>query len=116
MKISTLVLLGLGGYLAYEYLKQSSASTTGLVNSTAGGVSVNGNSTGTGNASLPVGAVFVQQIQALGTTVNVYMDANGYYAAIMGTNNEPVRVFGPYSQTEVYTILDAKNALSSIGL
>jgi hypothetical protein len=120
MKASTLVLLGIGGLVLYELAQQSSilssiSPVAGSPTTTSSGGLVNTSGSPAASSSLlPPGAIFVEQISALGGTVNVYMDSNGYYAALLGANSEPVRVWGPYSQNQVYTILDLKNALSNL--
>lgn len=110
MKLSTLALFGIAGYFGYEYLKQHGTSVNP-------GSLLNVSPTGSGTTTspiLPSGAIFVQSIQAFGMNANIYMDSSGYYLALLGSSGQPVRVFGPYSQNQVYTALDIQKSFGNL--
>jgi len=100
MKISTAAIIVGGGILALHYLKKGSAINTPAPKSS---------STGLPSDAVPVQSVAVGSIQG-----EIYMASNGYYLAALNNQGAPVKVWGPFSQQQVYLALQAQNILSGL--
>jgi hypothetical protein len=44
----------------------------------------------------------------------IYMAPNGYYLAALNNQGSPVKVWGPFSQKDVYLAIQAQNILSGL--
>jgi hypothetical protein len=98
MKISTAALLVGGGILAWYYLEKGAAMSTSTFSSSA----------------LPSDAVPVQSVAVGSLQGEIYMAPNGYYLAALNNQGTPVKVWGPFSQSQVYLALQAQNILSGL--
>jgi len=98
VKISTAALLVGGGILAWYYLEKGGAMSTPTSSSSA----------------LPSDAVPVQSVAVGSLQGQIYMAPNGYYLAALDSQGTPAKVWGPFSQQQVYLALQAQNILSGL--
>jgi hypothetical protein len=100
VKISTAALLVGGGILAWYYLEKDSATKPSASKPSP---------TGLPSDAVPVQSVAVGSLQG-----EIYMAPNGYYLAALNTHGAPVKVWGPFSQSQVYLALQAQKILSGL--
>jgi hypothetical protein len=100
VKISTAAILVGGGILAWHYLEKG-----GTMKPFASKPS----SSGLPSDAVPVQSVAVGSIQG-----QIYMAPTGYYLAVLNNQGAPVKVWGPFSQQQVYLALQAQNILSGL--
>jgi hypothetical protein len=100
MKISTAALLVGGGILAWYYLEKGGGMKPFASQSSSSG--------------LPSDAVPVQSVAVGSLQGEIYMAPNGYYLAALNNQGTPVKVWGPFSQSQVYLALQAQNILSGL--
>jgi len=101
VKISTAALLVGGGILAWYYLEKGST--------TKPSASSQSSSSGLPSDAVPVQSVAVGSLQG-----EIYMAPTGYYLAALNSQGIPVKVWGPFSQQQVYLALQAQNILSGL--
>jgi len=100
VKISTAALLVGGGIIALHYLGKGGAMKPAASQSSSSG--------------LPSDAVPVQSVAVGSLQGEIYMAPTGYYLAALNNQGAPVKVWGPFSQQQVYLALQAQNILSGL--
>jgi glucan-binding YG repeat protein len=100
MKISTAALLVGGGIIAWYYLEKGGTMKPSASQSSSSG--------------LPSDAVPVQSVAVGSLQGEIYMAPTGYYLAALNSQGAPVKVWGPFSQSQVYLALQAQNILSGL--